>query len=191
MQTILVVDDEPKIVQLARDYLEHAGFGVLTAGDGASALQAARVRQLDLVVLDLGLPGVDGLEVMRTIRAAGSTPVVSSPVRSCSMRCTASPSRPTSGRSMPTSRTSAASSSPSRRGRAISSPSTAWATASPRLRAADAATAAATVVAGGRALAATDVGARWLGRRLARPAVVGTRAARRRAPRLRLPHRSG
>ncbi len=76
MQTILVVDDEPKIVQLARDYLEHAGFGVLTAGDGASALQAARVRQPDLVVLDLGLPGVDGLEVMRTIRAAGSTPIV-------------------------------------------------------------------------------------------------------------------
>ena len=76
MQTILVVDDEPKIVQLARDYLEHAGFGVLTAGDGASALQAARARQPDLVVLDLGLPGVDGLEVIRSIRAAGSTPIV-------------------------------------------------------------------------------------------------------------------
>jgi two-component system, OmpR family, alkaline phosphatase synthesis response regulator PhoP len=76
MQTILVVDDEPKIVQLARDYLEHAGFSVLTAGDGTSALQAARVRQPDLVVLDLGLPGVDGLEVMRSIRAVGSTPIV-------------------------------------------------------------------------------------------------------------------
>jgi DNA-binding response OmpR family regulator len=76
MQTILVIDDEPKIVQLARDYLEHAGFSVLTAGDGESALQAARVRRPDLVVLDLGLPGVDGLEVMRTIRAAGSTPIV-------------------------------------------------------------------------------------------------------------------
>ena len=76
MQTILVVDDEPKIVQLARDYLEHAGFGVLTAGDGPSALQAARVRQPDLVILDLGLPGVDGLEVMRSIRASGSIPIV-------------------------------------------------------------------------------------------------------------------
>jgi len=76
MQTILVVDDEPKIAQLARDYLEHAGFSVLTAGDGASALQAAGVRQPDLVVLDLGLPGVDGIEVMRSIRAAGSTPIV-------------------------------------------------------------------------------------------------------------------
>jgi two-component system alkaline phosphatase synthesis response regulator PhoP len=76
MQTILVVDDEPKIVQLARDYLEHAGFAVLTAGDGPSALQAARVRQPDLVVLDLGLPGVDGLEVLRSLRTSGSTPIV-------------------------------------------------------------------------------------------------------------------
>jgi len=76
MPTVLVVDDEPKIVQLARDYLEHAGFGVLTAGDGASALQSARTRQPDLIVLDLGLPGLDGLEVMRSIRASGSTPIV-------------------------------------------------------------------------------------------------------------------
>jgi DNA-binding response OmpR family regulator len=76
MQTVLVVDDEPKIVQLARDYLEHAGFAVLTAGDGASALHAVRTREPDLVVLDLGLPQVDGLEVIRTIRAAGSTPIV-------------------------------------------------------------------------------------------------------------------
>jgi DNA-binding response OmpR family regulator len=76
MQTVLVVDDEPKILQLARDYLEHAGFAVLVAGDGPSALQAFRVRQPDLVVLDLGLPGIDGLEVMRTIRGSGSTPIV-------------------------------------------------------------------------------------------------------------------
>jgi len=76
MPTVLVVDDEPKIVQLARDYLEHAGFAVLTAGDGASALQAARVRAPDLIVLDLGLPGLDGLEVMRSIRASASTPIV-------------------------------------------------------------------------------------------------------------------
>src|ERR1700752_4186066 len=76
MPTVLVVDDEPKIVQLARDYLEHAGFGVLTAGDGPSALHAARVRQPDLVVLDLGLPGVDGLEVLRTLRASSQMPVV-------------------------------------------------------------------------------------------------------------------
>jgi DNA-binding response OmpR family regulator len=76
MQTVLVVDDEPKILQLARDYLEHAGFAVLIAGDGPSALQAVRVRRPDLVVLDLGLPGIDGLEVMRTIRGSGSTPIV-------------------------------------------------------------------------------------------------------------------
>ncbi len=76
MQTVLVVDDEPKIVQLARDYLEHAGFAVLTAGDGASALHAVRTRRPDLVILDLGLPAVDGLEVMRTIRASGTTPIV-------------------------------------------------------------------------------------------------------------------
>jgi two-component system, OmpR family, alkaline phosphatase synthesis response regulator PhoP len=76
MPTVLVVDDEPKIVQLARDYLEHAGFAVLTAGDGPSALQAARVRGPDLIVLDLGLPGLDGLEVMRSIRASGPIPIV-------------------------------------------------------------------------------------------------------------------
>jgi len=76
MQTVLVVDDEPKIAQLARDYLEHAGFAVVTAADGPSAVHAARVRHPDLVVLDLGLPGLDGLDVIRTIRAAGSTPIV-------------------------------------------------------------------------------------------------------------------
>jgi len=76
MQTVLVVDDEPKIAQLARDYLEHAGFAVLTASDGASALHAVRTREPDLVVLDLGLPQVDGLEVIRTMRASGSTPIV-------------------------------------------------------------------------------------------------------------------
>jgi DNA-binding response OmpR family regulator len=76
MPTVLVVDDEPKIAQLARDYLEHAGFSVVLAGDGTSAVQAASVRAPDLVVLDLGLPGIDGLEVMRRIRAAGPTPIV-------------------------------------------------------------------------------------------------------------------
>ncbi|HEX3264735.1 MAG TPA: response regulator transcription factor [Candidatus Limnocylindrales bacterium] len=76
MPTVLVVDDEPKIAQLARDYLEHAGFAVLLAGDGTSAVQAASTRQPDLVVLDLGLPGIDGLEVMRRIRANGPIPIV-------------------------------------------------------------------------------------------------------------------
>ena len=76
MQTVLVVDDEPKIAQLARDYLEHAGFAVLTAGDGPSALHVVGSRRPDLVVLDLGLPGLDGLDVMRSIRSAGATPIV-------------------------------------------------------------------------------------------------------------------
>ncbi len=72
-KTILVVDDEPRIVDLARDYLEHAGFTVLTASDGASALATARTRNPDLVVLDLGLPGLDGLDVTRQLRSGERT----------------------------------------------------------------------------------------------------------------------
>jgi DNA-binding response OmpR family regulator len=76
MKTILVVDDEPKIVALARDYLEHAGFEVLTAADGRSALESVRRRRPDLVVLDLGLPSVDGLDVTREIRRTSMLPIV-------------------------------------------------------------------------------------------------------------------
>jgi DNA-binding response OmpR family regulator len=76
MKTVLVVDDEPRIVQLARDYLEHAGFAVLAAGDGRAALQLARSRHPDLVVLDLGLPGLDGLDVTRALRADGNLPII-------------------------------------------------------------------------------------------------------------------
>ncbi|HJW22294.1 MAG TPA: response regulator transcription factor [Candidatus Limnocylindrales bacterium] len=76
MKTVLVVDDEPKIVQLARDYLEHAGFEVLTSADGASALQLARVRRPDLIVLDLGLPTMDGLDVTKALRAESTVPIV-------------------------------------------------------------------------------------------------------------------
>jgi len=76
MTTILVVDDEPKIVQLARDYLEHAGYAVLTAADGQAALDAVRDHRPDLLVLDLGLPGLDGLEVTRRVRQAGDLPIV-------------------------------------------------------------------------------------------------------------------
>jgi two-component system alkaline phosphatase synthesis response regulator PhoP len=75
-KTILVVDDEPRIVELARDYLEHAGFEVLTAADGPSALAAARTRQPHLVVLDLGLPGLDGLDVTRQLRTGERTAAV-------------------------------------------------------------------------------------------------------------------
>ena len=76
MKTVLVVDDEPKIVQLARDYLEHAGFQVASASDGREALAAFRTGPLDLVVLDLGLPHVDGLDVARTIRKTSNVPIV-------------------------------------------------------------------------------------------------------------------
>ena len=76
MKTILVVDDEPKIVQLARDYLEHAGFAVATAADGRAALDAIAASSPDLVVLDLGLPEVDGLEVTRRLRRASEIPIV-------------------------------------------------------------------------------------------------------------------
>src|SRR5438105_933052 len=65
--TILVVDDEPRIVQLVRDYLEHGGFTVLTASSGPAALRTARTGRPDLVVLDLGLPGLDGLDVARGV----------------------------------------------------------------------------------------------------------------------------
>jgi DNA-binding response OmpR family regulator len=76
MKTILVVDDEPKIVQLARDYLEHAGFAVLTAADGKAAVTVAQSRRPDLVVLDLGLPGLDGLDVTRELRRDSTIPIV-------------------------------------------------------------------------------------------------------------------
>ena len=76
MKTILVVDDEQKIATLARDYLEHAGFSVLTANDGPSALSTVRQRRPDLVVLDLGLPGLDGLDVTRELRRDSTIPIV-------------------------------------------------------------------------------------------------------------------
>lgn len=76
MKTILVVDDEPKITQLARDYLEHAGYAVLTARDGKVALATARAERPDLVVLDLGLPVVDGLDVTRALRKDSHIPII-------------------------------------------------------------------------------------------------------------------
>src|SRR5437762_8426622 len=74
--TILVVDDESRIVQLVRDYLEHGGFTVLTASDGPAALRTARTGRPDLVVLDLGLPGLDGLDVARSLRREGEVPII-------------------------------------------------------------------------------------------------------------------
>lgn len=73
---ILVVDDEPKIVRLARDYLEKNGFRVVTAADGPSALAMARREHPDLIVLDLLLPGMDGREVCRILRRESAVPVI-------------------------------------------------------------------------------------------------------------------
>jgi DNA-binding response OmpR family regulator len=73
---ILVVDDEPKIVRLVADYLEAAGFTVLTARSGDEALMRVRTDAPDLVVLDLGLPALDGLDVTRAIRRAGDVPII-------------------------------------------------------------------------------------------------------------------
>jgi len=66
---VLVVDDEPKIVDVVRDYLTAAGFAVTVAVDGPTALDRARAQPPDLVVLDLGLPGLDGLDVARELQA--------------------------------------------------------------------------------------------------------------------------
>jgi two-component system, OmpR family, alkaline phosphatase synthesis response regulator PhoP len=76
MRTILVVEDEPQIAALVRDYLEHAGFAVLTATDGAAGLTLARARRPDAVVLDLGLPKLDGLDVVRALRRDSTVPIV-------------------------------------------------------------------------------------------------------------------
>lgn len=71
-QRVLVVDDEPNIVQLARLYLEREGFQVETVGDGLTALQVVNTYQPALLVLDLMLPELDGFEVCRRLRAAGN-----------------------------------------------------------------------------------------------------------------------
>src|SRR5688500_4047544 len=76
MAKVLIVDDEPKIVRLVADYLVAAGFGVLTARSGDGALMRVRTDAPDLVVLDLGLPALDGLDVARTMRRTGDVPII-------------------------------------------------------------------------------------------------------------------
>jgi DNA-binding response OmpR family regulator len=73
---VLVVDDQPEIVRILRDYLERAGFSVLTAADGAAAVVVARRDKPDLVVLDLTLPTMDGLDVARALRREGEVPII-------------------------------------------------------------------------------------------------------------------
>ncbi|MEV0649022.1 response regulator transcription factor [Phytomonospora sp. NPDC050363] len=73
---VLVVDDDPTVSDVVRRYLEHAGFRVTLAADGVAGLRAFREGAPDLVVLDLMLPGVDGIEVCRVLRSTSDVPVV-------------------------------------------------------------------------------------------------------------------
>ncbi len=73
---ILVVDDEKKILNVLRGYLEQAGFGVAVASDGKQALAVFRHENPNLVLLDLNLPGVDGLDVARAMRRESAVPII-------------------------------------------------------------------------------------------------------------------
>ena len=75
-ETILVVDDETKIVKTVKAYLESAGFRVATAEDGQMALTVFRHERPALVILDLGLPAIDGLDVARVLRRESDVPLI-------------------------------------------------------------------------------------------------------------------
>jgi two-component system alkaline phosphatase synthesis response regulator PhoP len=82
MAHVLVVDDEPPIVEVVRDYLTDAGYRVSTARSGDEALRHVRSVTPDLVVLDLGLPDVDGLDVARALRQSSTVPIIMLTARS-------------------------------------------------------------------------------------------------------------
>jgi DNA-binding response OmpR family regulator len=79
---ILVVDDEPKITQIVRDYLERAGYVVLIAYDGKTAFSFAKTEKPDMVILDLGLPQMDGLDFTREYRKISNAPIIMLTARS-------------------------------------------------------------------------------------------------------------
>jgi DNA-binding response OmpR family regulator len=76
MATILIIEDEPELVKVLRDYLEKAGFKVETAYRGDTGLSLWEQKHPDLVLLDLNLPGMDGLDVARGIRRTADTPII-------------------------------------------------------------------------------------------------------------------
>ena len=76
MTTVLIVEDEARIAQLVRDYLERAGFKTVAASDGKAALQAVSRERPDLVILDLRLPDMDGLDVSRVLRRGSAVPII-------------------------------------------------------------------------------------------------------------------
>jgi len=82
VKRVLIVEDEIKIARLVRDYLHQAGFDVLEASDGLSALSLARAEKPDMILLDLGLPGMDGLDVTRRLRATSAVPIIMLTARS-------------------------------------------------------------------------------------------------------------
>ncbi len=81
-ETVLLVEDEPKVARLARDYLEKSGYRVLIAGDGESGLAMARREKPDLLVLDLMLPKLDGLDLCRVLRRESDLPIIMLTARS-------------------------------------------------------------------------------------------------------------
>lgn len=76
MSTILIIEDEPELVKVLRSYLEKSGFEVLTAYRGDSGLAAWEQKRPDLIILDLNLPGMDGLDVAREIRRKSNVPIL-------------------------------------------------------------------------------------------------------------------
>jgi two-component system alkaline phosphatase synthesis response regulator PhoP len=76
MPTVLIIEDEPELVKVLRSYLEQAGYTVLTAYRGDSGLSIWEHKRPDLVILDLNLPGIDGLDIAREIRRKGDTPLI-------------------------------------------------------------------------------------------------------------------
>ncbi len=76
MTTVLVIDDERRIARLVRDYLDQAGFRALEAHDGNEAVQMFRDHRPDLLIVDLGLPGMDGLDVIRQVRTVSDVPII-------------------------------------------------------------------------------------------------------------------
>jgi two-component system alkaline phosphatase synthesis response regulator PhoP len=76
MATILIIEDEPELVKVLQDYLENAGFSVESAYRGDTGLSLWEHKHPDLVLLDLNLPGMDGLDVAREIRRSGDTPII-------------------------------------------------------------------------------------------------------------------
>ena len=75
-QSILIIDDDPQIRQVLRIAIAQAGFDIEEAGDGAEGLTKARTGRFDLILLDIGMPQMDGLEVCRTLRTTDQTPVL-------------------------------------------------------------------------------------------------------------------